>query len=160
MNTSLADYFSKDGIGLRSATDKDIATLVPLINDAYAYQNEAKGEPRTNARHLRQRMTETDFYVITHNNKIVGCVYVEPKDAALHLGLLTLTPEYRGKGIAQRVMAAVDAYAKANNFESIELDYMSLAPWLKTYYETHGFVETGQVVEWGKINLIRMSKRR
>lgn len=158
MNGDISNYFSKDDIRLRSIVDEDVDELVVIINEAYSYQDEAKGETRTNPEHLRKRIAEADFYTMTHDNKVIGCVYLEPKDSALHFGLLTLTPEYRGKGIAQKVMTAIDQYAISNNFTTIELDYMSLAPWLKNYYENYGFKETGQVVKWGKIDLIHMSK--
>jgi hypothetical protein len=35
---------------------------------------------------------------------------------------------------------------------------MSLAPWLKKYYEKYGYAETGTVEAWGTIDLIRMKK--
>jgi len=42
--------------------------------------------------------------------------------------------------------------------QAVELDYMSVAPWLKPYYEKFGYVETGEVMPWGAIDLIRMTK--
>jgi len=158
MTTSLADHFSKDGFNLRCVKEADIDTLVLLINQAYSYQEAEKGEPRTNPDDLRNRIAETDFYVITHRKQIIGCVYIEPQGTALHFGLLTLVPEYRGKGIAQRVLSALDAYAQANEFVTLDLDYMSVAPWLKTYYEKYGFTETDEIIKWDTINLIHMSK--
>jgi RimJ/RimL family protein N-acetyltransferase len=159
MNGSLSYYFSKKGFDLRRTLDDDINNLVEIINDAYSYQDKAKGEPRTNPNHLRKRMSETSFYTVLHDKDIIGCVYLEPKGSALHFGLLTLAPDFRGKGIAKAIIDAIDTYAKANNFATIDLDYMSLAPWLKKYYEKYGFIETGEVRDWGSINLIRMQKK-
>lgn len=106
----VADYFSFKDFTMRRVTDADIVALVALINEAYAYQDEVKGEPRTNPVHLRKRVGETDFYVITRSGGgTVGCVYVEPKDSALHFGLLTVAPAWRGTGLAQAIMQAVEA---------------------------------------------------
>jgi len=44
------------------------------------------------------------------------------------------------------------------HYKSLDLDYMSLAPWLRKYYEGYGFRETGESVRWGTIDLIHMSK--
>jgi GNAT superfamily N-acetyltransferase len=152
------NYFSFPGLKMRSLQDDDIEVLVPIINAAYSYQDEAKGQPRTNPEHLRKRAVEVEFYVLIDEDRIVGCVYLEPKGSKLHFGLLTLIDELRGKGIGTAIMDAIDKYAADNDFEAVALDYMSLAPWLKNYYEKHGFVATGEVTPWGTIDLIKMKK--
>jgi hypothetical protein len=37
-------------------------------------------------------------------------------------------------------------------------DYMSRAPWLKSYYQKYGFKETDEKIAWGSIDLIRMRR--
>lgn len=154
----LQNYFAYKDTLLRPASDGDIPHLVRLINEAYSYQDEAKGAPRTNPDHLRKRVSETLFYVAQQDKQLVGCVYLEPKDTSLHFGLLTVIPRLRGTGLAQALMAAIEKYAKSQNYQTIELDYMSLAPWLKPYYEGYGFQETGDTTVWGSITLVRMKK--
>ena len=156
---TLPSFFHYPNASLRGADENDIPFLVKLINEAYSYQDEAKGSTRTNPEHLRKRMTKTDFYVIERANEIVGCIYLEPRELSLHFGLLTLIPRLRGKGIAQAVMTAIEAHAQHHNYPTIELDYMSLAPWLRPYYEKYGFIATGEIQEWGSIDLIRMKKQ-
>jgi len=159
MNFELQSFFAFGEYSLRKASIEDVDTLVALINQAYSYQNEARGELRTNFDHLKARILGTSFFVIQYHHRIVGCVYIEPSGAALHLGLLTLVPEHRAKGVAEQVMDAIEDLALTNNFDTIELDYMSVAPWLKAYYERYGFIETGEAERWGKIQLVRMKKR-
>lgn len=156
MQQNLPDYFSSPNVKLRTAREDDVNDLVPLINDAYSYQDEAKGAPRTNIVHLAERMAETDFYVLEKENKVVGCVYLESHVTSLHFGLLTLTPELRGTGIGKALIGAIIQYGRHRSYEHIDLDYMSLAPWLKTYYEQYGFRVIGEKVPWGSIDLIRM----
>lgn len=158
MDRNLSNYFSIENVSLRLTLDQDVDKLVETINEAYSYQDAVKGESRTNHVHLRKRISETDFYTVLHVDKIIGCVYLEPEESVLHFGLLTLAPDFRGKGIAETVMSAIDKYANDHNFTTIDLDYMSLAPWLKKYYEKYGFIETGRVTPWGRIDLIRMQK--
>ena len=155
---SLAKYFKQKDTVLREVDATDVTALVSIINDAYSYQDSAKGRPRTDPEHLRARIEETDFYVLERDNEIVGCVYLEPQEDSLHFGLLTLIPNLRKTGLGKMVMDAIEAYAKDSGYRSLELDYMSLAPWLKGYYEKYGFEETGDVTEWGSIDLIRMRK--
>lgn len=158
MELNLQSFFSLNDYSIRKTQDDDINALISIINDAYSYQDKAKGEPRTNLEHLRKRISETDFYTILYANTVIGCVYLEPKNAMLHLGLLTVAPKYRGQGIARHVLMAIEAYAKNYQYISLELDYMSLAPWLKIYYERYGFLETGEIQSWGAIELVHMRK--
>ncbi len=158
MQKSLSQYFSLSDFRMRNATSDDIMPLVAIINTAYSYQDNAKGAPRTNEKHLSDRMNEVYFYVVEHRDKIVGCVYVEPVGSSLHFGLLTVTPEYRGKKVGSSIMYAIELFARANSYDAISLEYMSLAPWLKNYYEKHGFKETGETIRWGTITLVRMTK--
>ena len=154
----LSKYFRDDPVRVRRASNEDVDDLVTIINDAYSYQDEARGEPRTNHEHLTKRIAETEFYTVVDGGIIIGCVYLEPHASAMHFGLLTLVPTYRGKGLAQEVVAAIENYAKSNRFTSLELDYMSVAPWLKQYYEKYGFTQTNTVSHWGSIDLLRMVK--
>jgi N-acetylglutamate synthase-like GNAT family acetyltransferase len=156
--SDLTGYLDGKPISARKATPADIPELVEIINDAYSYQDEAKGKSRTDPEHLKARFDETDFYVFEKDGKIIGCVYLEPRESSLHFGLLTLIPSFRKKGIGELIVGAIQAYAEKEGFKLLELDYMSLAPWLRKYYEKYGFEETGEVAAWGTINLIRMRK--
>lgn len=158
MTKSLPDYFSYPNGTLRPMRREDISTLVPIINEAYAYQDAAKGSPRTSAAHLTERAHQADFYVLTIDEQLSGCFYIEKVKNALHFGLLTLIPGARGKGIGTLIIAALTDYAKSVGLSTLELDYMSVASWLKRYYEKSGFTETGQITPWGSIDLVRMSK--
>jgi diketogulonate reductase-like aldo/keto reductase/GNAT superfamily N-acetyltransferase len=156
MSNDLTGHFSFNDMTLRRAEDHDIAELVHIINKAYSYQDLAKGAPRTNRDHLAKRISETDFYVLKSSDRITGCIYIEPHETSLHFGLLTIIPNRRGTGLGASMMNAVIEYARSESYKYLELDYMSLAPWLKRYYEKYGFTETGEVAKWGSIDLIRM----
>lgn len=158
--SELSRYFSIDnGFSMSRATQDDVDELVPLINEAFAYQYVGTDGSRTDYERLPKCIDETELYVVKDDKSaVVGCVYIKPDGDALHFGLLALAPEYRGKGIAARMIRSIENYAKENNFASLELDYVSVAPGLKTYYERYGFAETGEVEEWGAVDLRRMRK--
>lgn len=150
--------FAFKNVVLRRAVESDLSELVPLINEAYSYQDAAKGEPRTSSKKLKTRIEEVDFYVLTKEQKTIGCVYLEPKGKSLHFGLLTLAEAYRGEGIATALLKKIEEFAMRSGYERIELDYMSLAPWLEMYYKNQGFKLTGEITKWGSIDLVRMAK--
>jgi GNAT superfamily N-acetyltransferase len=155
---SLEQYLHFQGVELSRVSAEDIEPLVAVINAAYSYQDSARSEPRTTFDKLRQRVAETEFYVAKFASEIIGCVYLEQKGQSMHFGLLTVIGKLRGSGLAPSLIVAIEAYAQDLGCTLIELDYMSVAPWLKSYYETYGYSETGQVEEWDTIGLVRMSK--
>lgn len=158
-NDTLPSQFSFRDFSLRQATPEDVDTLVPIINQAYQYLEEVRGEPRTSHDHLIERMSKADFFVVLDlADNIVGCFYIEISSQSLLFGLLTLIPDLRGSGLGRALITAIEQYAKALNRKTVVLDYMSISPWLKKYYESYGFSETGQIEHWGTIDLIRMSK--
>ena len=155
---SLADHFNYPKVRLTRIIDADIEETVSLINHAYAYQDPYKQATRTNPSHLRKHAADNEFYVAKQDGNIVGCIYVKRGDDSTHLGLLTVVDNFRGLGLGQALMEAVESYAKHIGAKKSELDYMSAAPWLKRYYERYGYTETGEVTNWGTIDLIHMSK--
>jgi predicted GNAT family N-acyltransferase len=156
----LSDYFYFPNITFEPIKEEEIDETISLINNAFDYQNKIRGKTRTNPENFRKHyFGKTDFYVMRENGKIIGCRYIEPRGDSLHLGMLALDEAHRGTGLAQAGMKAVIDYAQAAGYEKLELDYMSVAPWLKKYNEKYGFKETGETQDWDGIKLIRMEKQ-
>ncbi len=157
-SSDLEEFFKFKDMQLRKIEAGDIDMIVTIINKAYSYQDDTKGEPRINKQKLQDKIAQTEFYVVLNGTQLTGCVYTEVKEKGLHIGLLTVIDSWRGKGLAPKILTAIVEYATSRDFKSIELNYMSLAPWLRSYYEKYGFKLTGKITPWGTIDLIRMSK--
>lgn len=155
---NLIDYFQFSKYVLHKIQEGDFEEVINLINKAYSYQDKYKDEPRINYEKLIRQTQKSDFYVVKENGAIIGCIYTRNKDGSLHFGLLTVDEAHRGTGLAPALINAAESYAKNNGYPSIQLDYMSIAPWLKCYYEKYGFQEIGEIENWGTIDLIRMKK--
>ncbi|HEY1074947.1 MAG TPA: GNAT family N-acetyltransferase [Patescibacteria group bacterium] len=154
----LIDYFDFEAVVLERIQDSDIDESVTLINHAYKYQEQYKNEPRVNRETLITQVKKSKFYVAKSNNHVIATVYIQPKGETLKLGLLAVLDAYRGKGLAPAIIKAIEEYGRTGGFKSLALDYMSIAPWLKKYYEKYGFKETGEFENWGTIDLIHMEK--
>jgi GNAT superfamily N-acetyltransferase len=156
----ISDYFNFQDLSLQHIETLDIATAVKMINTAYLYQEQATGTARTSAERLHERIDASVVYVVKQpDGAIVGCVYIEPIDDGFHLGLFAVSNERRGTGLADAIFMAVEKFTKASNMHLLELDYMSIAPWLKPYYQKRGYIETGQIRPWNDIELIQMIKQ-
>lgn len=153
---SLVDFYQNQDISCRRFHESHTIKLTKLINKAYAYQDEYKGRPRITEQELRTRAESSELYVFEDHDTLIGCVYTKVDGNAMHFGLLTIDESMKGKGIGADILEAIESYAISTGITTLQLDYMSIASWLKTYYQNLGFQETGEVIEWGNINLIRM----
>lgn len=156
---TLGTFFIHDLYSCSLAVKSDMPATVKLINHAFRYQDDAKGESRISEESLTKRIKETEFYVFKdENRKIVSCIYIDRLAMALHFGLFAVDDELRGSGLAVLIMQSIEQYAIGLGKKYIELDYMSLSPWLKSYYEKYGYHETGEIEDIGWCRLIRMVK--
>lgn len=155
----LGDYFISDEFSLTVITENDIPRAVDLINHAFEYQDEAKGMKRIDQFGLRKKMDNSEFYVWKDKlGHLVATVYVALDTDTAHFGLLAVSDELRGKGLAPLIISAIEDYARAKGKSILELDYMSLSPWLGPYYEKYGFIATGFVEDIGWAELVQMQK--
>lgn len=115
--------------------------------------------PRTNHKNLKEHISESEFYVFRHKNRIIGCVYIELSSTQkVYFGLLTIDKQYGGIGIGKEITKSVERYVKSLGKTELLLAYMHIAPWLKSYYEKLGFKENGDEWNWDGIRLIHMNK--
>lgn len=155
---NLNNYFNFQDFAIRDAVNDDTTDLVPLINQAYLYIESIRKKPRTSTLNLLEKFQENNYRVILNKNKIIGCFYLTVIGDKMHFGMFALLPEYRGIGLGKKVIGAIEGYSRLLKIKYIEIDRMSATPWLKKYYEDQGFVETGHVGKWDKIELIQMHK--
>lgn len=156
----ITPYFHSDVFTVAHVSEEDIPAVVELINHAFEYQDEAKGAKRIDEAALRHKMEKSEFYAWKDAvGSLVATTYVVFENAAAHFGLLAVSDELRGKGLAQLIIGAIEEYALASGSNVLELDYMSLSPWRGEYYERYGFIKTGLIEDIGWSKLIQMQKR-
>jgi N-acetylglutamate synthase-like GNAT family acetyltransferase len=158
LEKDLSEYFHFKNFEMRPLTDSDITKVVELLNTAFEYQKIATGYERTSPEHLKKRMDDMKCFLVINQDNIVATVAYEVKNKILHFGLMSVTQPFRGKGLAESIMESIEEYARSLQMETLELDYMSIAPWLKRYYEKYGFKITGHSEEWKGVELIQMQK--
>lgn len=137
------------------ASFDDIPPLVALVNSAYRGDSSRQGWTteadflegiRVNENSLRKMMEEAGSYVfkcIDDDNTIWGCVYLSKKEAALYLGMLTVSPKHQGKGIGKTLLTFAEQFAKENKLEYIEMTVISIRKELIRWYQSKGYEHTG-----------------
>ena len=136
----LLELFTHSGVGtmvtedpleqLRQASVEDVGGIVRLIEPL-----EADGTLVKRSRELLE--IEIDrFYVLQHDELIVGCAALYPftKEGAAELACLAIHPEHRNGGAGERLLRSVEAAARKRRFERL---------FVLTTRTAHWFVEQG-----------------
>ncbi len=155
----LTDVFHYKDLTCRGFVDSDTDTVVELINHAFAYQDEAKGSPRTTRKQMETNRAKYNIYTFYDGDQLVGCVYTQQTDSIMHFGLLVLADHFQGTGAGEAIVNSILEFAKQSGCKTVDLDYLSVAPWLKKYYEKFGFRETGKREAWLSMEMIQMNKQ-
>jgi ribosomal protein S18 acetylase RimI-like enzyme len=141
------------GFVLRRENDDDI----PFLARLYASTREAELAPlpwtpeqkqqfllqQFNAQrhHYYVYFTECAFAILECRGEPVGRLYLERRDALLHVVDISLLPEWRGRGLGAQIMAAVIATAR-NDGLGVSICVEKFNPALRLYRRL-GFEETG-----------------
>ena len=70
-----------------------------------------------------------------------GCVLCKLENGDLYFGRLSALPSMRGRGIAQRLIEAVEAHARAQRFAAVLLSVRIALPENRLLFARYGYVE-------------------
>lgn len=142
---------------IRQATQKDIPSLVPLINSAYRGEaskkgwtteaNLVSGDIRTDIMQMEELMNAAGVAFLVCENETgtpEGSVYLQKKENKLYLGMLSVLPEIQAKGIGKKLMHAAEDYARKEHCISIYMRVISARHELIAWYEKLGYKNSGK----------------
>ena len=126
----------------------DLAEIVSLVHRAFE-QYRGKLEPESGAltesvESLRKRLEKNRLFLAEDDGRISGAVFATQKGDAVYLDRLAVDPEVRCRGIARRLIEAVEAHARATGAARITLGVRLALQHNIDYFRRWGFVETGR----------------
>ncbi|UYZ60817.1 GNAT family N-acetyltransferase [Hymenobacter latericus] len=139
-----------------AATAADVPALVQLINSAYRSEPAQAGwtgeghllsGPRTDDAALHELLQTPAATILTYHDaahQLRGCVFVQPQQGTLYLGLLAVQPHAQAQGIGKQLLRAAEAHARQHACRSITITVLSARPELMAWYERHGFRASGE----------------
>lgn len=132
----------------RLATLQDLGSIQTLINQAFRVERSVKkgGTDRLDADGLeiRRLFTSGVFLVVEETRSLLACVYLEPRGDRCYLGLLSVSPELQGQGLARRLQLASEEFARDRKCRWIDLNVISpRRDELVPFYEKLGYTEQG-----------------
>jgi len=141
------------------AGEKDISTLVALMDNAYRGENSKQGwtseadlfigNKRTDETTVATLIKKPGAVILKYLNeegKLEGCVLLNKKDNRIYLGMFSVSPSAQGKGIGKKLLVAADDYAKEHNCSSIYMTVITVREELIAWYERNGYQKTGKVL--------------
>jgi len=84
------------------------------------------------------------IWLVRDGAAVVGCIALRPLEEMAGCGevkRLYVKPEYRGRGIAERLLEALEAYAREAGYGAIYLDSKDDLKAAIRFYARHGYAE-------------------
>ena len=140
----MAELFTRDGVGtlitttpletIRGATIDDVGGILNLIEPL-----EREGILVRRSRELLE-MEVDRFLVLESDGMILGCValYPFPEAKAAEMACLAVHPEFRRRGLGDRLLEAAQALARKKRMKELFV----LTTRAEHWFEERGFVET------------------
>ena len=151
---------------IRPATEADAESIVALINDAFRIVESFFVEGnRITLKEVREYLQLGEFLLAEDNNRLIACVYLEPRGERTYLGLLSVDPTLQKAGIGSSLMTAAEERWRARNAKYIDILTVSLREELSAFYGKRGYVKTGtspfpaDVKTKLPVHFVNMSKR-
>ncbi|MBS0521753.1 MAG: GNAT family N-acetyltransferase [Proteobacteria bacterium] len=134
---------------LRPATPADAPALAATIAAAFAqYRGRLvpeSGAFRETAEGIAAELARgAGAIVAERNGAVVGCVMTRVLEGDLYLGRLSVLPAARGLGLAKRLVAAVEAEARARGLAGVRLGVRVVLTENQRLFTSLGFRETGR----------------
>lgn len=134
----------------RYATPADISELVRVINNAYRIEDFFVDGDRTNTDDVTSRMETPGacFMVIDSPDmgSLAAGVWVDVHENRGHFAVLSVDPEFQGKGLARVLVDAVEAHCRKVGCEWLDIEVVNLRLELPPFYAKLGFRPNGTAV--------------
>lgn len=138
-----------DTVVVRAAVAGDAAPLAATIAVAFA-QYRDRLEPESGAFRETADTISRDLaagagaLLAEQDGEPLGCVMIKPVEGDLHLGRLAVVPSARGRGIARRLVRAVEEEAAHRGLTGVRLGVRIVLTENQRLFAALGYVETSR----------------
>jgi predicted N-acetyltransferase YhbS len=131
------------GARIRAAIPSDTEAVARLINAAFIVERVVIDGDRTNPENVRSLMNTGRFLLAEDSAGLVGCVYVELRGEHSYLGLLSVAPQFQGRGLGHRLVTAAEDYSREVGCHAVYLRIISARAEILPFYRRLGYIESG-----------------
>jgi putative acetyltransferase len=140
-------------VEVRTADEADASAILHCLAVAFApyrsqYTPGAYADTVLTAETLSLRFRQMHILVATAGGKIIGTVAGTKTGEVGHLRGMAVLPEWHGRGIADKLLNAIEDWLRACGCKQTTLDTTApLKPAIK-FYENHGYRHSGNVSDF------------
>jgi predicted N-acetyltransferase YhbS len=140
-------------ITLRLAMREDAADIVPVIRRAFA-QYDGKLVPPSGALHETEATVaariDTERCIVAFDGASpIACIFYKRVGDQLYFSRLAVLPDRRGEGLAQRLVAEVEAAARTAGLAAVTLGVRIALPGNVAMFAALGYREIGREAHSG-----------
>ena len=134
---------SKDEFTYRDAGESDAEELVVLINRAFEVERPFFTTERIDLAETLEHFKKGTFILAEDGDVIAGCNYVELRADSGYFGLLSIDPEFQGRGLGRKLVEQAEEFCRGAGCELIRIRVLNHRTELPPFYEKLGYTTTG-----------------
>lgn len=155
-----------DAVHVRLAEHDDAAAISQVICDAFGrfreyYTPEAFEVVASTPDEILSRFDQGPQWVAELDARVVGTVSVTVENGDLYVRSMAVAPQAQGRGVAHKLLDAIDEYAVSTMHDRIFLYTTYFTPGAKELYSSHGYawVRDTPAEEWYGVPGLEMEKK-
>jgi GNAT superfamily N-acetyltransferase len=148
-------------IEIRPATTEDAAAILKCLAAAFEpyrrhYSPTAFADSTLTNETVHLRLQQMHVLVATASGNVVGTISAtwHPDTAEAHLRGMAVLPEWHGRGVAAKLLAAIEAWLLSRGCKRITLDTTLPLAAAMRFYEKHGYHRSGTIGDFFGMPLI------
>jgi GNAT superfamily N-acetyltransferase len=132
-----------DEFTYRTANESDDERLVLLINRAFEVEQPFFTSERIDLSETRQHFEKGTFILVEDGQFMAGCNYVELRGASGYFGLLSIDPEYQGRGLGRKLVEQAEEFCRRAGCSQMQIRVLNHRNELPPFYEKLGYKTAG-----------------
>lgn len=129
---------------LRPASTVDAPAIASVLHSAFdeyrTLLDPPSGVHNETVETILDKMQSGTWYLALSDGELAGVVLAEPRGDYMYLGRLGVLPAWRRRGVADRLIAAVEEQARRSGLRSVRLGVRLALTSVRAAYERRGYV--------------------
>jgi ribosomal protein S18 acetylase RimI-like enzyme len=150
-------------IEIRPASQDDATAILKCLAVAFTpyrsqYTPKAFADTVLSDETLHVRMQQMHILVASLDGSVVGTVAGICHEGVGHLRGMAVLPEFHGRGIAAKLLTAIEGYLRSQGCNRITLDTTIPLTAAISFYEKNGYRRSGKIVDFFGMPLLEYEK--